>query len=62
MPADHRVKERKKRDKYIDIAREKKKKATEHEGDGDTICNRCTQNNPQRFGKKNYKTWESDDK
>ena len=23
----------------------------EHESDGDTNCNWCTQNNPQRFGK-----------
>ena len=26
--------------------------AVEHEGDGDTTCNRCTWNDPQRLGKK----------
>ena len=28
------------------------KKNMEHEGDGDTICNLCTLNNPQRVGNK----------
>ena len=45
---DHRVKikESKKRDKYLDLARELKKKTMEHEGNGDTDCNWCAQNNP----------------
>ena len=39
-PADHRLKLRKgkKRDKYLDLAREMKK-TMEHESDRDTICN-----------------------
>ena len=43
VSADHRVKmkENKKRDKYLDLVRElkKKKKRMEHEGDSDTNCN-----------------------
>ena len=39
-----------KRDKYLDLAREQKK-SVEHEVDGDTNCNWCTQSNPQKFGK-----------
>ena len=33
----------------------KKKKALEHESDGDTNCNGCVRNNPQRFGKQTGK-------
>ena len=56
VPKDHRVKikESEKRNKYLDVAREKQKKKTttmEYEGDDDTICNRCARNNPQRIGK-----------
>ena len=38
IPVDHRVKlkENEKKDKYLDLARELKKK--EHESDGDTNC------------------------
>ena len=32
--------------------RHKKRKVWEHEGDGDTNCNWCAQNNSQRLGKK----------
>ena len=40
VPADHRVKmkESKKRNKYLDLTRELKKKTIEHERDGDTSC------------------------
>ena len=42
ISADHRIKlkESKKRDKYLDFARELKK-TMEHEGDSDTNCNWC---------------------
>ena len=48
IPADHRVKikENKKSDKYLVLARELK--TMKHENDGD---NWCAQNNPQRLGK-----------
>ena len=41
IPVDHRVKlkESEKRDKYLDLARELKKKTMKHENDGDTSCN-----------------------
>ena len=56
VPTNQRVilKESEKRDKYLDLARElkkKNKKTMEHEGDGDTNCNWCTWNNPQKIGK-----------
>ena len=46
VPADHeeKIKDNKKRDKYVDLRREPKKKTQktlEHEGEGDTICNCC---------------------
>ena len=49
VPANRRVKlkEVEKKDKYLDLAEE----AMEHEGNGDTNCNWCTWNNPQRLGK-----------
>ena len=49
---DHRVKikESKKIDKYLDLAREKK--AVKHEGDVDINCIWCTWNGCKRFGKK----------
>ena len=42
VPADHRVKlkEKEKKDKYLDLARELKK-TVKHESDGDTNCNWC---------------------
>ena len=42
VPADHRIKlkECKKKDKYLDLARELKKNM-EHEGDNYTNCNSC---------------------
>ena len=48
--ADYRAKLKvsEKSDKYLDVARELKKNS-EHEGD--TNCNWCTWNNPQRIGK-----------
>ena len=41
--ANHRIKlkECKKKDKYLDLARELKKKTMEHEGDNYTNCDRC---------------------
>ena len=50
--ADHRVKpqESKKKDKYLDLARELKN--MEHGGDSDTNHSWCTWNVSQRFGKK----------
>ena len=41
VPADHGVKlmESRKRDKYLDLAKELKKKPMEYEGEGDTDCN-----------------------
>ena len=53
IPADHRVKvkEREKRDKYLDLARELKKKTMEQEDVGDTSCNWCSRNNLKRIGK-----------
>ena len=48
-PTNHRVKikESEKRDKYLDLTREIKKpqKTVEHDGDGDTNCNRYARNN-----------------
>ena len=32
------------------------KKTVEHEGDGDTNCNWCPWNSPQRLGEKNQKS------
>ena len=40
-----KIKENEKRDKYLDLAREQKKKAMDHEGDADSICEWCTWNN-----------------
>ena len=53
VPADYRVKikENEKRDKYVDLARELKTTTQGHKGDGETNCNRCTRNNPQKFVK-----------
>ena len=44
VPVDHKVKlkEREKKDKYLNIASELKKKTVEHESDGDTNCNWCS--------------------
>ena len=41
VPADHRVKlkENEMRDKYLDLAKDLKKKKLEYEGDGDIRCN-----------------------
>ena len=40
VPADHRVKlkENEKKNKYVDFARELKKKSIEHESDSNTNC------------------------
>ena len=43
-----KIKESKKRGKYLDLVRELKY-TKEHEGDGDTICGWCTSDNPQRI-------------
>ena len=44
VPADHRVKlkESEKRDKYLDLAREFKKKTVKHESDDYSNCNWCS--------------------
>ena len=46
-----KIKEKEKRDKYLDLAR-KLKNAMEHEVDSDTSCNWCFQNDPERFSKR----------
>ena len=53
VPADLRVKlkENKKRDKYMDLAREFFKKTVEHESDGDTNYNWSSWYSHQRIGK-----------
>ena len=54
VPADHRekIRESEKKDKYVDLATEQKKKKTlEHHSDGDTNGGWCTWSNPQRIGK-----------
>ena len=53
VPADHRVniKESKKIDKHLDLARELKKNV-EYVGDGDTNCSLCTGNTPQSIRKR----------
>ena len=52
IPAEHRakIKESKKRGKYLDFAREPKI-TIEHEGDNNANHKRCAQNNPLMFGK-----------
>ena len=52
VPVHDRVKlkEKEKRDEYLDFARELKK-TLEHESDSDTICGWCTWNPLQRIGK-----------
>ena len=52
VPAEHRIKlkeRKKKRDKYLDLARELKK-AIENESDGDTNCYWSTRYNHHRVG------------
>ena len=46
--ADHRgkIKESKSREKYLDLARELKKKTMKHEGDGDTVWGWCAMEIP----------------
>ena len=50
---DHRVKinESEKRDNFMDLAREQKKKPVEYKGDRDTNCNLCDWNGPQKLVK-----------
>ena len=43
-----KIKEKEKRDKYLDLAREQKQ-TMGHEVNNDTNCNRCTCNDPQRL-------------
>ena len=45
------MKESEKKDKYLDFAREIKKKCTVPESDGETNCGWSICNNPQRIGK-----------
>ena len=60
VPSDHWVKlkgsEKKKKGKYLDLARELKK-TTEHESDGNTNCNRCARYRHQSIGKKSGGIW-----
>ena len=44
VPADHRIKQKEceKKDKYLDLARELKKKTMEHEGENYTSCDWCS--------------------
>ena len=51
VPADYRVKlkKSKKKDKYLDLAKELKK-TVEHESDSGTNCNWCFWYSHQRFG------------
>ena len=56
FPADHRVKikEKKKRDKFLNLARDLKKqqqKTMEHKRENDIKCNWCAWNGLQRVGK-----------
>ena len=52
VPADHRVKlkESEKREKYLDLLGELRK-TMRHGSDGNTNCNWCVRNNPQRIDK-----------
>ena len=53
IPVDHRVKINKnknKKNKYLDLAREQKK-TVKHKGDDNTSCNWCTWNVLQKLGK-----------
>ena len=53
IPANHKVKmkEIEMIDKYLDLARELKKKAVKHEGNGDANHSWGVKNSPQRLGK-----------
>ena len=53
VPKDHKVKmkQTKKINKYLDLAKELKK-AVDLECNSNTNCSCCTQNDPQRLGKK----------
>ena len=46
VPENHtvKIKESEKKDKYLDLARKRKKKSMNHEGDSDTNCNWYTRN------------------
>ena len=54
VPADHRIKpkESEKKYKYLDLARELKKKTLGHKSDDDTNCNWFSWYSHQRIGKK----------
>ena len=60
IPADHRmkIKEIKKRDKYIDLVWEVKKHTLEQESYSDSYCNWCTRYNPQKNWWRAWKTWK----
>ena len=51
VQADHRMKLKvgEKKNKYLDLVKELKK-IMDHESDGDTNCNKCTQDSHERFG------------
>ena len=53
-----KIKGSEKINKYMNIARDLKKKAVEHEIDGDTNCSRCTWNGLQRQKKNQRKNQE----
>ena len=52
VPAEHRVKikESEKKDKYLLLSKELKKKTVEHESDGDINCSWCAWSDPQKIG------------
>ena len=56
-PGDRQVKflksEKRNKNKYLHLVRDQK--TMEHEGDGDTNCNWCTLNNPQKIGQCTWK-------
>ena len=56
-----KIKEKEKRDKYLDLARQLKK-AMENKGDDDTYCNGCGQNDPPKVWIWRRKSLKSEDK
>ena len=62
--ADHRmkIKGNSKMDQYLELAREQKKTTTvEYESDSVTDCSRCTWNDLQKLGWKDWRIWKSEE-
>ena len=61
VSAGHTVKtkENEKRNKYLDLTRELKK-TMEYGSNGDTTCNWCTRNGPQKIREAGWKSWTSE--